>query len=152
MALQLTAALVTLATPEVECLVHFYSQLFHQQPIHYQPDRYAEFNLPGLRLGIFKPRQDHEAEFQHRVQTGVSLCLEVADLDAAIVHLTALGFPPTSEIMTAPHGREIYGTDPIGTRLILHQPVAPPRSQPPEAHRQPQEPLGEWPPKPVQHP
>jgi hypothetical protein len=51
----------------------------------------------------------------------MSLCLEVSDLEDAIAHITALGFPPPGEILTASHGREIYAYDPDGNRLILHQ-------------------------------
>jgi predicted enzyme related to lactoylglutathione lyase len=77
--------------------------------------------LPGLRLGIFKPKQTNESEFENSAKSGMSLCLEVRDLQQAIAHLTTLGYPPPGEIVTASHGREIYTYDPNGNRLILHQ-------------------------------
>jgi len=51
----------------------------------------------------------------------MSLCLEVADLEGAIAHLTQLGYPPSGAIITASHGREVYAYDPDGNWLILHQ-------------------------------
>jgi hypothetical protein len=51
----------------------------------------------------------------------MALCLEVPNLEEAIAHLTSLGYPPTSTIITASHGREVYAADPDGNWLILHQ-------------------------------
>jgi catechol 2,3-dioxygenase-like lactoylglutathione lyase family enzyme len=116
------AAFVTLASRDAEQLIHFYSQLLGQQPTVYIPDRYAEFELPGLRLSIFRPRAEDQPEFVARSSSSISLCLETADLEGAIAHLTELGYPPTGEIITASHGKEIYAYDPGGHRLILHQP------------------------------
>ena len=116
-------AFVTLATTEAEALVKFYTQFLDKEPESYIPNVYAEFQLPGLRLGIFKPRDDHHAEFENSAQSGMSLCLEVDDLEEAIAHLATLGYPPLREITTASHGREIYAYDPAGNRLILHQSI-----------------------------
>lgn len=121
MVFQYTAALATLAAFDTEKLVIFYTQLLRQEPKPYIPNVYAEFQLPGLRLGIFKPKQTNQSEFENSVKSGMSLCLEVSDLEGAIAHLTALGCPPPGEILTASHGREIYAYDPDGNRLILHQ-------------------------------
>ena len=118
---QCQSALVTLATPNLEALVPFYRQLLAQAPHPYIPNVYAEFQLPGLRLGIFKPKKSHLSEFANTSQGCLSLCLEVNDLEAAISHLSALGYPPAGDILTASHGREIYAYDPIGNRLILHE-------------------------------
>lgn len=115
-----TAALVCLATVNLETLVHFYTHLLGQDAAVYIPNVYAEFHLPGLRLGIFRPKESNRQEFES-AKSRISLCLEVSDLDRAIAHLTALGYPPPGEISTASHGREIYAYDPDGNRLILHQ-------------------------------
>jgi hypothetical protein len=53
----------------------------------------------------------------------MSLCLEVTDLENAIAHVTALGYPPPGEIITGSHGREIYAYDPDRNRLIIHQSI-----------------------------
>jgi hypothetical protein len=90
-------------------------------PQPYIPGVYAEFQLPGLRLGIFSPSQNHQSEFIHQAKTAMSLCLEVSSLEAAIAHLNELGYPPPGDMITASHGREIYAYDPSGNRLILHQ-------------------------------
>lgn len=120
MVFQYTDALVTLAAVNVEKLVIFYTEILGQDPVTHMPNIYAEFQLPGLRLGIFKPRETNQQEFES-AKSGMSLCLEVSDLEGAIAHFTALGYPPPEKILTASHGREIYAYDPLGNRLILHQ-------------------------------
>ena len=121
---QYRAGLLTIAAINCEDLLQFYAQLLGQEPQPYIPNIYGEFQLTGLRLGIFKPKETHLGEFAPiPARTGaMSLCLEVADLEAAINHLTALGYPPTDPIQIAAHGREIYARDPLGNRLILHEP------------------------------
>ncbi|HEY9737229.1 MAG TPA: VOC family protein [Trichocoleus sp.] len=114
-------AFVTLASEHSERLVEFYGALLGQQASPHLPNRYAEFALAGLRLAIFRPQERNVAEFVHPSSGGMSLCLEVADLEGAIAHLTALGYPPPGPILTASHGREVYAYDPDGNRLILHQ-------------------------------
>jgi predicted enzyme related to lactoylglutathione lyase len=121
MTFQYTAAFITLAAAEIETLTSFYTQLLTEEPKPYSPNVYAEFQLTGLRLGIFKPKEDHRSEFKNPANSGMSLCLEVDDLEAAIAHLTSLGYPPPGEITLASHGREIYAYDPEGNRLILYQ-------------------------------
>jgi predicted enzyme related to lactoylglutathione lyase len=113
-----TDLFVTLADPDGETLTKFYTSLFNLEPSIHIPKVYSEFQLPGLRLGIFKPK--HSDEFVGR-GGGMSLCVEVRDLEGAIAHLAALGYPPPGEIAIASHGREIYAYDPCGNRLILHQ-------------------------------
>lgn len=128
MSLKLTAALLTLASENFEPLVQFYRQLLNQAPAPYRSKVYAEFHLPGLRLGIFRPQIPPSPAPASLPQ--MSLCLEVENLEAAIAHLTALGCPPPGEILTASHGREIYAFDPDGNCLILHQAHCPDRSGP----------------------
>lgn len=115
------AGFITLASPHFEQLVTFYQGLLGIDPHPHLPDRYAEFQLPGLRLGLFCPQADHQAEFAAPSSGAMSLCLEVADLEAAIARLSDLGYPPPGPVITASHGREIYAYDPVGSRLILHQ-------------------------------
>ncbi|MCU0544082.1 MAG: VOC family protein [Oscillatoriaceae cyanobacterium Prado104] len=122
MSFQFRAALVTLADLDREVLVKFYTRFLDLEPNPYIPNSYAEFQLPGLRLGIFKPKDSHKSEFANRAKTGISLCLEVSDLESAIARIWALGCPPPGEIVTASHGLEIYAFDPAGNRIILHQP------------------------------
>lgn len=120
MVFQCTDAFVTLASHNLEKLVNFYTQLLGQEPKQYIPNVYAEFQLPGLRLGIFRPKVTNQQEFES-AKSSMSLCLEVNDLEGAIAHFTAMGYLLKSEIFTASHGREIYAYDPAGNRLILHQ-------------------------------
>ncbi len=133
MSLHHTAALLTLASANFASLVQFYRRLLTQEPAVYRPNVYAEFHLAGLRLGIFHPKQESEPgskpagpqfqppSSQQHLNSPMALCLEVTDLEAAIAHLTQLGYPPPGDILTASHGREIYAYDPDGNWLILHQ-------------------------------
>jgi catechol 2,3-dioxygenase-like lactoylglutathione lyase family enzyme len=114
-------AFLTLGTVQFEPLVAFYQGLLGQAAQPYLPDRYAEFTLPGMKLALFRPQIGHRAEFDQPSSGGMSLCLEVEDLEGAIAHLAALGYPPPGPILTASHGREVYAYDPDGNRLILHQ-------------------------------
>jgi predicted enzyme related to lactoylglutathione lyase len=114
-------AWVAIAAIDFHRLQGFYRQLLQQEPHVYLPNAYAEFQLPGLRLGIFQPKPTHQSEFQQPKQSAISLCLEVEDLEAAIQHLEAIAAPAPGEVVLASHGREIYAYDPEGNRLILHQ-------------------------------
>lgn len=120
MAFQCSAALVTIASKKFERLVQFYTQVLEQQPQPHIFNTYAEFQLSGLRLGIFKPKTTHESQFEAS-SNSMSLCLEVEELEKAIEHLAALSHKPSGEIIHASHGREVYLYDPDGNRLILHQ-------------------------------
>jgi Glyoxalase/Bleomycin resistance protein/Dioxygenase superfamily len=125
MTFHLSTAFVTIASngasSDFDRLVDFYRGLSSQEPKPFLPQVYAEFNLPGLRLAIFRPKDAHSSEFNHSTHSSMSICLEVDSLEKVIEHLKALGYPPQGEIMTASHGREIYAYDPAGNRLILHQ-------------------------------
>ncbi len=121
MVFQYTDAFVTTATVDLDKLVQFYTNLLIIKPVKIIPNIYAEFQLPGVKLGIFKPKKTNESEFINSLKSKMSLCLEVSNLELAIAHLTALGYPPPGEITTASHGREIYAYDPDGNRIILHQ-------------------------------
>ncbi|MFW6357942.1 MAG: VOC family protein [Chroococcales cyanobacterium] len=112
---------VTLGAINTEEVIQFYSQLLNQLPQPYILNTYAEFQLQGLRLAIFRSKVNHELEFSASENSGMSLCWEVEDLEEAIAFLTELGYPPPGETMTASHGREIYAYDPAGNRLILYQ-------------------------------
>ncbi len=114
-------ALMTFASVNLEILVNFYTNILAQKPTKMLPNVYAEFEISGLRLGIFQPKKTSVCEFESSAQSKISLCLEVSNLEDAIAHLTDLGYPPPGEITHAAHGREIYAYDPDGNRLILHQ-------------------------------
>ncbi|NEU75858.1 glyoxalase/bleomycin resistance/dioxygenase family protein [Hassallia byssoidea VB512170] len=121
MVFQYTDAFVTIATIHLDMLVVFYTNILKKEPVKLIPNIYAEFQLSGVKLGIFKAKKTNESEFINSVKSKMSLCLEVSNLEDAIAHLTTLGYPPPGEITTASHGREIYAYDPDGNRIILHQ-------------------------------
>ncbi len=121
MSFNFSQAFVTLAAEDMEKMLAFYVPLLGRQPDVNIEQVYAEFHLPGLRLGIFQPKDSHRQEFERKSSGSMSLCLEVDDLERAIAHLRTLGDRPPGEISTASHGREIYAYDPQGNRLILHQ-------------------------------
>jgi predicted enzyme related to lactoylglutathione lyase len=112
---------VTLAAIRFEAVVEFYQRVFQISPTPYAPNRYAEFHLWGVKLGIFKPQDAHVAEFANSEGAGLSLCVEVADLDGAIAHIEQVGYAIPGGITTASHGRETYVYDPAGNRIILHE-------------------------------
>ena len=116
----LNFAFVALASKQLDRQINFYSKLLQIEP-NLKTDSYAEFHLPGLRIGLFVPKASHANEFRSDTSGPMSLCLEVDDLEGAIAHLKTLGHAPPSEIMQTSHGREIYAYDPDGNRLILHQ-------------------------------
>jgi predicted enzyme related to lactoylglutathione lyase len=114
-------AFVTIASVNFDRVVEFYTQFLGSAPQPCIPNVYAEFSIAGLRLGIFCPKSTNQDEFQQPRQSGLSLCLEVDNLEDSIDTLAQLGYPPQGKITTASHGREIYAYDPDGNRLILHQ-------------------------------
>jgi predicted enzyme related to lactoylglutathione lyase len=116
-----TAAFVTIASVNFDVVVDFYTQFLGSTPKPYIPTVYAEFSIAGLQLGIFCPKSTNRDEFGHSSQSGMSICLEVANLEGSIDKLAQIGYPPSGKITTASHGREIYAYDPDGNRLILHQ-------------------------------
>ena len=124
MSLGFSAIYVALADLDGHSLKTFYQALLEQNPIIDIPDVYAEFVLAGLRIGLFKPSNTHRAEFESLSSGGMSLCIEVENIEKAIAHLTTLGYPPPGAIQQTSHGREIYVYDPQGNRLILHEATA----------------------------
>ncbi|MDB9519959.1 VOC family protein [Roseofilum reptotaenium CS-1145] len=110
---------VTIATENVETLRDFYRCVLNTQAQREIPGVYAEFIIGGLRLGLFRPRD--RQEFHSSTPGSMSLCLEVEDIEDAIIGLSHLGYPPPGAIQTASHGREIYAYDPDGNRLIIHE-------------------------------
>ena len=121
MVFQCTDALITIAAHDIEKIVFFYTQFLAKKPEYFVPNTYAEFQLPGIKLGLFKPKLTEISEFQTSTKSSMSLCLEVIDLEGVVSHLTTLGYPPPGEIMIASHGREIYAYDPDNNRIILHE-------------------------------
>ncbi|NDJ15829.1 VOC family protein [Myxacorys almedinensis] len=113
-------ALVAIAAADFERSSAFYRQIFQREPTVYAPGSYAEFQVEGLRVGLYNPRASEARSLPYPL---VSLCLEVERLEDAIAHLTSLGYPPPGAILSPSHGREIYAYDPDGNRIILYQPA-----------------------------
>jgi predicted enzyme related to lactoylglutathione lyase len=112
-------ALLALATLNFSSMVAFYTELLGQEPSVLKPDCYAQYDLPGLCLGLFQARLDRWPEFAQSQHSPLSLCLQVESLSAAIAHLTQVGATPPGSTLEASHGQEIYAYDPDGNRLIL---------------------------------
>jgi len=113
-------ALSTIATLELNNLVEFYILFLRQEPRIWVANVYAEFEISGLRFGLFKPRVADQPEFAGNCGA-MSLCLEVENLEAAIASLAELGQAPEKASVTTDYGVEIYAYDPEGNRLILYQ-------------------------------
>jgi predicted enzyme related to lactoylglutathione lyase len=122
------SAWVTLAAMDFERSLQFYRALLDQDPTSQIPNVYAEFQLAGLRLGIYRPRANELSSPANQIEESssfptLSLCLEVENLERAIAHLSHLNCL-LGAVITAAHGQEIYAYDPDGNRLILFQPSA----------------------------
>lgn len=118
--MQIQKVWVTIAATNFDRTLEFYRQILEQDPIALIPHVYAEFQVADLQLGIYAPRGSERAvNFQF---PQMSLCFEVECLESAIEHLAKFGVP-SSKIITASHGRELYVYDPDGNRIILHQPL-----------------------------
>ena len=115
-----SAVFVALADFNGRRLKAFYRAMLDLEPVIDVP-QYTEFQLPQLRIGLFRPNVANQAEFLGTSSGGMSLCLEVENLEAAIEQLTQLGCPPPESIRKASHGREVYAYDPCGNRLIFHE-------------------------------
>jgi predicted enzyme related to lactoylglutathione lyase len=116
-------AWITIAPQNFTKSCDFYQQLLGKAPDRTMtkpgnPDRfiYAEFQLAGLTLGLYEPKNP-----QTGCSSSLSLCFQVDNLENAIALVTSLGYPPPGEIMTPSHGREVYAFDPDDNRLILYQ-------------------------------
>ncbi|MGF1490354.1 MAG: VOC family protein [Prochloraceae cyanobacterium] len=118
-----SSAFVTIATKDLDSAIEFYQQLLKQDPQPFIPKVYAEFNLKGLRLGIFQPKKNNQSEFSNSTGSRMSICIEVENIEAAIAYLNEIESSPPGEIMTPSHGKEIYAYDRDGNRLILHQSI-----------------------------
>ena len=121
MTLTYTRAYIAIAALDITKTIDFYSKLLQLKPEKYLPNVYAEFDYEQLRLAIFKPKIDNITEFNNFQGSGMSICLEVDDLENAISFLTAIGYPSSDNIVTSSHGKELYVYDPSGNRIILYQ-------------------------------
>lgn len=121
MTLTYNRAYIAIAAFDIDQTVDFYSQLLQLKPEKYLTNVYAEFVYQELRLAIFKPKIDNIAEFNNSQGSGMSICLEVADLEDAIAFLAKIGDPPSTDILVSSHGKELYVYDPSGNRIILYQ-------------------------------
>ncbi len=121
MVLTYNRAYIAIAALDITKTIDFYSKLLQLKPEKYIPNVYAEFDLQQLRLAIFQPKIDNITEFNNSQGSGMSICLEVVDLENAIAFLSEIGYPPSGNIVTASHGKELYVYDPSGNRIILYQ-------------------------------
>jgi len=121
MAIDFAEAWIAIGAEEFAATVDFYCALFGREPDSRIREVYVEFRLPRLRLGIFQPRQGHEAEFRNSPgkSSGLNLVLRVKDLDLALSQWTHLGAPPPDKIIPITGGREAYVYDPSGNRILL---------------------------------
>ncbi len=121
MTLEYNKCLVTLATVNFNLMTSFYQKLFDKNPHIYIDNSYAEYQLKGLILGIFKPRKNEQDNFVNTSKSTISLCIEVTDLNQSIESLKVLGLTLSQNIIKDIHGEELYIYDPDGNRLILYQ-------------------------------
>lgn len=111
---------LAIAAIDFDEMRQFYSKILQQEPTRQIKDVYVEYQLPDLRIGLFKPRPDNRPEFMHDTRSTASIVLEVTDIDAAIKHFNAVGCT-LGKIIDTFHGKEFYTYDPAQNRLIVHQ-------------------------------
>lgn len=120
--MRIQKAWVTIAAVQFDRSVNFYQQLFQQEPQIFTPEKYAEFEAFGIRLGIYRPTVEESPEKAPiTLFPAVSLCVQIEKLEEAIALLDRID-AFISEIRTMSHGREAYAYDPDGNRIILYEP------------------------------
>lgn len=126
MALAFHRAFLALGSNKFEESVAFYSKLLGREPAERIGDYYAAFELPEVRLGIFRPREQNSQDFENPVanQAGLSLVFYVPDLPKAMETVLALGHPAPGPVAENSKGREVYVFDPTGNRIILFEKYA----------------------------
>jgi catechol 2,3-dioxygenase-like lactoylglutathione lyase family enzyme len=118
----ITRSRLTIATIDWPASLQFYQDLLQMPPQVLQPDRYAEFVLPGCTIALYAPRAAEIPQPRSDPHPSFSLCLDVTSLANAIARLTALKYPIPHGIQPSRHGQEIYLYDPNGNRIILYEP------------------------------
>ncbi len=120
--MQIQKAWVTIAAMQFDRSVQFYRCLFQQEPQIFTPEKYAEFQAFGIRLGIYRPTIEESPERSPiTLFPAVSLCMQIEDLEKAIALLDQAD-AHVSEVRSVSHGREAYAYDPDGNRIILYEP------------------------------
>jgi catechol 2,3-dioxygenase-like lactoylglutathione lyase family enzyme len=113
----MTLGLVSIATPDLPRLQAFYQDLLGTEPVAVIPEIYVEFQLSGLRLGLYR---SHHPDFV--AQPGaISICLQVKSLEAFLQNPSLPGLQLSSE-RHAEHGKEVDCRDPDGNRIVIHEP------------------------------
>ncbi len=115
-----TNAFLTLATNQWQRAVDFYGHLLAQSPQAVQPNRFAAFDLQGLRLAIYCPKVEEKILLP--TYPALSICLQVPSLAQSLIHLQNLNLDPGT-VQTSSHGREVYLYDPDGNRIIIYEPL-----------------------------
>ncbi len=83
---------------------------------HEGEEGWVEFDLAGQTLALSKATEQWRPD-----PNGGGVCLEVADLDAAMAHLRESGATIVSEIQDYPICRMALIADPDGNTLAIHQ-------------------------------
>ncbi|WP_165251030.1 VOC family protein [Paludisphaera soli] len=120
MAIEFDETFAAIGSEDFGRALAFYSAILGREPDERLGDGYAAFRLPGLRLGIFRPKRGGAADFANPPgrRAGLNLVFRVASLDRALAEVEGAGGSATSAFATS-HGREAYAYDPDGNRLIL---------------------------------
>ncbi|MDG3004450.1 VOC family protein [Paludisphaera mucosa] len=120
MAIERAEAYTAIGSEDFERSIAFYSGLFGREPDERLGDVYGAFRMPGLHLGIFRPRRGGGGDFRNPTDRrgGLSLVLAVPSVERAAAEVGRLGGSASPAFETS-HGREAYAYDPDGNRLIL---------------------------------
>ena len=111
---------IAIAAINFEEMQQFYTSILQQEPASRIRDVLVEYQLPELRLALFKPHEADRPEFQCNTCSTMNIVLEVRDIEAAAKHFASVGCQP-GKIVDAFHGKQFYAYDPAQNRLIVHQ-------------------------------
>ena len=119
---------VAIAVQRWAPMVIFYQHLFNYPPTPHMDQTYAEFQIAGLKLGLFSPNDSHRSEFSNPAQSAMSLCLEVENIEnsreaieAAYGMVHGLASQEHNDSSISP--RSIKETDTVGQNTIKQEPA-----------------------------
>jgi len=113
--------LISVGTKKIEQCISFYRAFLGISPSIYKESTYAEFQLEGLILAIFKPRVEEDENFSNQDNRApLSICLQVDNLELTLLNLNNLGFVSPLKVDSASNIREAHFYDPAGSRIILY--------------------------------
>jgi predicted enzyme related to lactoylglutathione lyase len=112
-------------TNDLDSVKAFYTEHFGFKPTFDAPEFLGLKSIqpPGLEIGFMRPKENTCPVFNGK---GVTLCLEVADVDKEYERLVSEGVRPEGPPRDNPWGdRSFQVCDPAGVALYINKPIPP---------------------------